>query len=311
MSLFDIFKKKQNEPNRDAAPQKPELSEVEQHREQSVASGEQIVTAIDALLFSLRVTGKYPQLTEDNIATLSERFNNVQKVLGATHCDSDVSELDSNILILVQGLESQMVDSPMQAWEETLTRLNAAVLARLKSDYEIRLAALDMSELYLMHTNEVWKNQIASLEAAKNEITDEVEKLRLDEMTIGTRKNLLVNVKRLEEIKSLRLQLQNDRVSPSGEVIKGIENLLSSIRTAKPEFMKIAEVNAEAIRQKNIETRVAVSEMREANRKLQDALDAAEMQASAQSARMERAAEQVAQAVQETGTHQEREAVAE
>ena len=306
MSLFDIFKKKGN----DAAPEKPqprELSAVEQNREKSVASAKEIVAAIDALLFSMRSAKKYPQLTEENIADLTERFSNIQKVLGATHCDSDVSELDGKILSLVQGLESQIAESPMEDWDSTLTRLNGAVLARIKSEYEVRLAALDMAELYLQHTNAAWQRQIVGLEATRKETTNEVEQLKLDEMIIGTRKNALVNTQRLEEIRSLRLQLENDRVSPSEGVIKGIDGLLSSIRTATPDFVKIAQINAEAIRQKTVETKVAVEDMQEANRKLQDALDAAEMQARAQGAQMKDAAQSVVETVQEST----REAVAE
>ena len=306
MSLFDVFKKK----GKGAAPvEKQELSPTEKFREASVASGREIVNAIDALLFSMRSAKKYPQLSEENIADLTERFNNIQKVLSGTHSDFDVSELDGKILSLVKGLESQIAEDPMESWDKTLSRLNGAVMARIKSEYEIRLAALDMAELFLEHTNAAWQRQIAALEATKKETSNEVEQLKQDEMIIGTRKNLLVNVQRLEEIRSLRLQLQTDRVSPSEGVVRDIEKLLASIRTATPEFMKIAQLNAEAIRQKTIDTKVVVEKMQEVNQQLQDALDAAEMQAKAQSVQMKDAAT-VVQSVQESEAKRDREAIA-
>lgn len=308
MSLFGFFKNKEREPAPEST-QSPEKTVLEQNRDKSVASAREICTAIDALLFSMRSAKKYPQLTEENIADLTERFSNIEKVLSATHCDGDVSELDAKILSLVEKLESQIAESPMEEWDRTVSRLNAAVLARIKSEYEVRLAALDMAELYLEHTNGVWLKQIESLQAIHDEITDEVERLKQEEMIIGTRKNLAMNKQRLEQIRNDRILLENNRVSPSEGTLKDIDELLSKLRTEEPSFVRIAQVNAEAIRRSTIETKVAIQNMHDVNQKLQDAMDAAEMQAKAQAAELGRASREVVEA--EKASKREADAVAE
>lgn len=305
MSLFDIFKKKESDVKPQEAPQSRELTDVERNREASVASAQQIIVAIDALLFSMREPKKYPELTEENIASLVERFGNVQKVLGGTHCDCNVAELDGRILSLIQGLENNINHLPMKSWDEVMARLNDAVRARLKGEYEIRVAALDMAELYLQHTDATWTRQVQELQAAREKTTNPIEQLELDEMIIGTRRNILMNVKRREEIRTMSLRLQNDRVSPSEGTIRDIDKLLSSIKTETPEYVKIANLNAEAIRQKEIESKVALTSMREANDRLRDAMEAAELSAQMYGARLDEAVEQAAE------PRKEREAVTE
>lgn len=301
MSMFDKIKKalsggaeKPEQPAAEASRQ-DEDSTIERNRERAAASGREIISAVDALLFSMRSAHRFPSLTEEDVASLAERFGNLQKFIGGTHCDNDVSELDANILAFVQCLEGQMADAPREGWDELLKRLNGAVKARIASEFEIRAAALDMAEALLINTNAAWEKQVAQLEEAVKGTSDMVQQMRLQEQAFGTRKNILVNRQRLEEIAALRLQLQESRIGPSPEAIRQIEAQLSEIRTATPEFLRIAQENEEALRKKTIENKVMVEQMKEMNQKLQDALDAANAQSLPQGEKLSAAAQSIAE----------------
>lgn len=164
-------------------------------QEQSIVSGQAITGAIDAAISELdkfrtdrtdEAQDTPGTLTLDDQTLITERLNAMQAILGGTHADEDISELDNTLILSFQAtLPYFFKYGKREDWLSALRQIRQAIDLRIGDGEQIAFAKIDLLILHCKAKDLYYSHRLQLSKQSKNQLHEERRLLAQQEASSG------------------------------------------------------------------------------------------------------------------------------